>query len=69
MHAHFRAGEKFQNKSGTVKSSRKNNSDTSVSRHHWGPIEDAPETCWTSEHAIVLRSLRGALNWAHIMPL
>ena len=42
--------------------------ETGVSRHHGGPIESLTETSRTSQHSIVLRDFREALNWAPIMP-
>ena len=34
----------------------------------WGPIQSHDETRRTSQYTMVLRSLRGALNWVPIMP-
>ena len=38
--------------------------ETGVSRHHGGPLKPLR----LSQYSIVLRGLRGALNWAPIMP-
>ena len=42
--------------------------ETSVSRHHRGPIEGPPEPPRTSQHSIVLRGLRRALRCSPILP-
>ena len=41
--------------------------ETSVSRHHRGSIKCLRETPGTSQSTIVLRGLRGALNWSPTM--